>query len=103
MKLGFAIASLVIAGLAIILPFSGTLMLLSTAGAVVAALFGDRNFVIAVVILNCVDVLFLSPVIRYQAGFVGCVFLALLFLVPLFAMWVYTKGKLRLGDKPVVG
>ena len=101
MKLGFAIASLVLAGAAVILPFSGMLMLISTACAVVAALFGDRNFVIAVVIVNCIDVLFFSPVIRLQAGFAGCVILALLFLLPLLAMRLYATGKIRLGAKPM--
>ncbi len=102
MKLGFGIASLVLAGAAVILPFSGMLMLISTACAVVAALFGDRNFVIAVVIINCIDVLLLSPVIRLQAGFAGCVVLAVLFLIPVAAVRMYATGKVRLGAKPVV-
>jgi len=102
MKLGFAIAALVLAGAALIVPFSGSLMLISTIAAIIAALFGDRNFVIATVVLNCVDVLFLSPVIRMQAGFGGCVFLALLFLLPLLALRIYASGKVRLGGKPVV-
>jgi len=102
MKLGFAIAALVLAGAAIIVPFSGSLMLISTIAAIIAALFGDRNFVIATVVLNCVDVLFLSPVIRMQAGFGGSVFLALLFLLPLLALRIYAMGKVRLGGKPVV-
>jgi len=43
----------------------------------------------------------LSPVIRLQAGFGGCIFLALLFLLPLPAMRIYASGKLRLGAKSV--
>lgn len=101
MKLGFAIAALVLAGAAIIVPFSGSLMLLSTIAGIIAALFGDRNFVIAAVVLNCVDVVFLSPMIRLQAGFGGCVVLAALFLLPLLAMRMYATGKVRLGAKPV--
>jgi hypothetical protein len=76
-------------------------MLISTIAGIIAALFGDRNFVIATVVLNCVDVVFLSPMIRLQAGFGGCVVLALLFLLPLLAMRMYASGKLRLGVKPV--
>ncbi len=102
MKLGFAIAALVLAGAALIVPFSGSLMLISAIAAVIAAFFGDRNLVIAAVVINCVDVLFLSPVIRMQAGVGGCIFLALVFLLPLLAMRLYASGKLRLGAKPVV-
>lgn len=84
------------------MPFSGSLMLISTIVAIIAALFGDRNFVIATVVLNCVDVLFLSPVIRMQAGFGGCVFQAILFVLPLLALRIYATGRVRLGAKPVV-
>ncbi len=76
-------------------------MLISTAAALVAGLFGDRNFVIAAVIINCVDVLFLSPMIRLQAGLGGCILLAVLFLLPLLALRLYASGRIRLGAKPI--
>ncbi len=57
---------------------------------------------IAVVIVSCIDVLFLSPMIRLQAGFAGCVVLAVLFFIPVAAMRMNATGKVRLGSKPVV-
>ncbi len=101
MKQGFGIAALVVAILAIFVPFysvvvSGVALIL----AAVAALAGDRPFAIATPLIAAANLFLFSPVtlagLAHSSG--GWVIVLIFLALPVAAIALNASGKLVLGE-----
>jgi len=104
MAKGFGIAALVVALLAILIPFGIVLSVIAVALAVIAALAGDRVFATATAVIAFVNSLFLSPSTWIllggnDAGARSAIttLIIVITILPFIAMALNAAGKFSLG------
>ncbi|MEF2549085.1 hypothetical protein VQ045_18170 [Aurantimonas sp. E1-2-R+4] len=107
---GIGLAALIVALISIFIPLAG--LVLAGIGLVIAclgALFGDKGFAIATVVVTAVNYFFLSPSLwmseagsRVSGGSGNTevwAFIVALLVAPIVCMILYSSGKIMLGKK----